>query len=58
MKKVIVKLEKWFDIYIAYFLYNGKNYRFIKFSFFGINFGQNGNLSVRNYGEKKKEYVL
>lgn len=23
MKKVIVKLEKWFDIYIAYFLYNG-----------------------------------
>ena len=23
MKKVMVKLEKWFDIHIAYFLYNG-----------------------------------
>jgi hypothetical protein len=23
MKKVILKLEKWFDIYIVYFLYNG-----------------------------------
>ena len=23
MKGVMVKLEKWFDIYIAYFLYNG-----------------------------------
>ena len=23
MKKVMVKMEKWFDIYIAYFLFNG-----------------------------------
>jgi hypothetical protein len=23
MKGVMVKLEKWFDIYIAYFLFNG-----------------------------------
>ena len=23
MKGVIVKLQKWFDIYIAYFLFNG-----------------------------------
>lgn len=23
MREVMIKLEKWFDIYIAYFLYNG-----------------------------------
>lgn len=41
MKTVMLKLEKWFDIHIAYFLYNGNKqqnyYRYMR-NKYGENF--------------------